>query len=368
MKFFSKRNKGLYRNIGRPGHYYARREISARDGDIVSDELRNRISSEINFIISRDDFLEWFILFENQKKEKIYLNPDKVNEFSLAELGYKMSDYFNFDGFSIKKIEYIDPDVTKKNNTNTKSEDPEDAILYFDDPKTFDLIEFIILFSKKSKRDEITKRFNDIFNEEESPFEIINGTIRKKEGEDLDVLSSLLKDTNLKQKLEDFQYYQEREDYINTSKISAEILNIIFSDFIVENKKKEIDKIIDTIIDKLVIPQGDAESKKKQLSQYLNDILVNLKGLNNNIYDIRHTEKSTTQTKDNYIYKLISSHNISFAELVLSSLKEEFIFTEDWEKIKNEYINKYQIDKNLRDIIEKPKKATDDVDIKNIPF
>lgn len=372
MKFFSKRNKKIYREISPIRHGIGRYNRNTRDHLVImNDELRNRISSEINFITSRNDFIEFFLLFEDQNAGKIFLDSNKVDDFSLAELGYKMSDYFEFENFYIQE-KFSDEFLTRRDSETGKIENVKNNVKYFDDPKIFDLVEFIILFSKKEKRIDVTKRFNDILSEENSSFKIINGTIVKEEGESLSTIKNLLKDENLKKKLEDFEYYDDNEDYFNTSKISMEILNIIFSDYIDKNKKKEIGKNIKKIVNNLIVKQGNLKEKTEDLYNYLNDTLFLLKDLNNNIYNIRHTEKSTIQTKNNYIYKLISNYNISLVELSLSNLKDSFIFTENWEKIKKEYLDKYQINKGIRFI---NKKSTanldnplDDIDPADIPF
>jgi hypothetical protein len=352
MKLFSKRNRSTS----------SRNFVSKYDFQrltILSNDLRNRLAAVISFLSSRDDFLEFFILLNNKQQKKKYLDETKTNGFSLAELGYKMSDFFQLEeDFAIKELSYTEdyPKRDASGNITTT----ERKVGYFDDYKLFDLIEFIIIFSKKSKRLETIKRFNDIFGEENSEYEIINGMITKKTGENITTLRNILKDENLQQKIADYEYYWDHRNYVNTAKISAEIINLIFSCEEQDKKKKTIEKILEKLAN--CLSQG--KSKSDQLHGYINALLTSIKNFNNNIYNIRHTEKSAIRLKNgdlNILYKLISQHNISMVETVLVTLKKDFTFSEDWEVIKKNYIEKYQINPNARYIIE-------DVSITDLPF
>lgn len=354
MQLFSKRNRieteqRIFSGIDRN-----------RDTSFINNELRNRLAAEISYITSTDDFLEFFILFENQKKETIFLDKNKMDSFSLTELGYKMSDFFEFENFAIKEFEFSRQ--VSARGLDGKIERVNKMESYFDDYKLFDLVEFIILFSKKSKRSDVIRRFNDILNEEQSLYEIVNGMVTKKSGENIYTIKNLLKDYNLKRKIEDYKYYKERKDYLNTAKVSAEIINIIFSNTTSGKKKEEIDKILNKLSLKLAANKKDGEI----LQGFLQISLSNIRNLNNNIYNIRHTEKSTVHLRDSsseILYKSISEMNMAFVESTLLVLKDDFIYSEDWEVIKNSYIKKYDINKDQRFIIKKPEIDLDDIEL-----
>ncbi len=338
MKLFSKRNA-----IGN-GMSFSGRYSIPREKQILSSALRNRLISQVAFLTSRDDFLEFFILFENQKKDKKFLDKWKVDGFSLAELGYKFSDYFEFEDFAMKVSSYDDPHTVGRGTRET--------VVLFNDYALFDLLEFIVLFSKNSKRNEVTNRFNDIFIEENTEFELVNWTIVKQSWEDIFMIKNLLKDQKLKKKIEDFKYYWDSKDYVNTAKISIEMINIIFSSESWASNNKTTKKILEEVSDANVLDQ----QKKETLYNYLNSVFSTMKWLSNDIYNIRHTEKTTISLlwwEKNVIYKLISLYNLSLVELTLLSKKEEFLFSEDWESVKDAYIHKYQINKNQRLIIKK---------------
>lgn len=353
MKLFSKRNKITSEQDSYLYQQHPR--FLKRRSELVGNETRNRLISEVRYLTSNNDFLEWFILFENQRAGKIYLDKNKLDSFSLAELGYRISDYFVFEDFAM---------IAKK--LDTKDEDE-----YFEDAKLFDLVEITVVFSKEKKRDEVISRFNTIFSEEGSRFHIESKLITKKSGEDIRSLSGVLKSENLKSKINLF-YSLESGDYVESAKISTEILNILFSDYIKDGKKKEIEKIRNKLASKLIKPSKNKKShveKTTRLIGYLDNLLNIAKDLNNDIYDIRHTEKSTIDVKNQNFYKLISRLNVSIAELAMTTLKDDYILGEDWEKIKNDYIEKYKIDRQTRLVIKNPIVSTDDeIRPEDIPF
>jgi hypothetical protein len=357
MKLFSKRNSNRSR-LDDDFRYSHR--LSRYNQELISSEVRNRIVAEIKFLTSSDDFIEFFILFENKKKETIFFDRNKVDNFSLSELGYKMTDYFDFEDFTIKQQE------RKVQNIDNKDR----IVTYFDDYKLFDLCEIVILFSTEQKRSEIIGRFNTIFLEENADFQIVEHLITRKSGETLKTLVALLKDDNLKNKIRKYFDLVDEDDYINSAKISADILNIIFSGYIKNNKLQDISVIKNKLAQKILRNTAKKEEKSIRFLQYIDELLKTSRNLSNDIYDVRHTEKSTIQTTNENIYKLISHHNMSIVELVLTALKEDYILGDNWEKIKCDYLQKYKIDKGIRYVIENPKVSESDdyIDVKDIPF
>lgn len=349
MRLFSKRHKSS--------------EFEARRKSLISDELRNRIISEILFLSWRDDFLEYFVLFDNQKKDKKFLDSNKVDWFSVAELGYKLSEYFEFEDFYMKIQESPEGWIMRRNEKWEFVRD-ERQIKYYNDYKLFDLLEFLILFSKKEKREEVIDRFNNILIEEWSEYEIVNWMIAKKSWEWLWTILTALKDSDLRKKLEDYSYFKTRGDYIGCAKTWIEILNIIFSNEDEDKKKEEILKILNLIAEK----STSTPQEKEDLIKLMNANLKNLDSFSNQIYNVRHTEKSTIHIKQWswIIYKMISEQSMSIIELIIIILREEFTSSEDWEKIKETYIQKYQINRNLRLAIKTPKEP--EIRLEDLPF
>lgn len=358
MKLFSKRNNSNRMRFDDEFRYSHR--LSRSGQELISPEIRNRIASEIKFLTASDDFLEWFILFENKKKVKIFFDVGKIDNFSLSELGYKMSVYFEFEDFKIIQQEKIFRGIENKERT----------INYYDDYKLFDLAEIVILFAKNKKRTEVISRFNAIFLEEDADFQIVEHLITKKSGETLKTLVGLLKDENLKNKIRTYFELNDKNDHVNSSKISADILNIVFSGYIKSNKPHDITAIKTKLAQKIIRDTVKKEEKSVRFLGYIDELLRTSKSLSNDIYDVRHTEKSTIQLSNDNIYKLIASHNMSLVELVLTTLKDDYVLGDNWEKIKNDYIEKYKIDKSTRYVIEKPNTNKDgaDIDPDDIPF
>lgn len=360
MKLFSKRNNNHQRSRDDEMRYSSR--FFRREQELISSETRNRICSEIKFVTSSDDFLEWFILFENKKKNKIFFDKNKIDNFSLSELGYQMTSFFEFEDFKIIRQEFVLPQGLSNREEKTVS--------FFDDYKLFDLAEIVILFSKDQKRQEIIKRFNEIFLEEGADFQIVEHLITRRSGETLKTLIGLLKDDFLREKIRSYFDLVDKSDYINSAKLSADILNIIFSGYIKNNKLQDIENIKNKLGQKILKPTAKKEEKIVRFNQYIDDLLKSSKSLSNDIYDVRHTEKSTIQVTNENIYKLISFHNMSIVELVLTTLKDDYVLGDNWEKIKSDYIEKYKIDKSIRYVIDDPKvkNALDDIDLDDIPF
>ena len=351
MKLFSKRyNQLSYRELG------GRMSSSRRHLELVSSEVRTRLVAEIEFLSSSDDYLEWFILFENERLEKIYFDENKVDHFTQTELGYKMSQFFEFETFAI-----VEQDTVSRVREG-------EMILYYDDMKLFDLIEMVILFAKKNSRDNLIARFNSIFHEEKSDFEIQETLITKRTKESLKSLSKTITDDALSMKIEDYYYWIERGDYKNGAKSSSDILNIIFSDITKDNKKTEIEAKINKTAELIV-----SNKKKQEFKDIMNSALTLSKNLSNQIYDIRHTEKSTIVIKNENIYKMVATYNMGLVEFFLTSIKDEFLVSEDWEEKKQEYIAKYNINPNIRLTIRKSPPPSveldeDEIDLEEIPF
>lgn len=127
-----------------------------------------------------------------------------------------MSDYFEFESFAVIEQEEM-------NKFTEKTEK------FFDDYHLFDLVEIVILFSKKNERVSVIKRFHNILKEENTNFQILEHMITKKTGETLRAQISLLRDSGLSRKITTALDFIDSRDYLNAAKVSADILNIIFS-------------------------------------------------------------------------------------------------------------------------------------------
>lgn len=353
MKLFSKRHSE--RRLGMDRIHYRR---NVRSNELISEEARNRLVSEIKFLSSRDDYLEWFILFQDDtgKEKKISYDDVKLNDFSMAELGYKMTDTFN-----------LYPEFEMKQSFQTlryasESNEPE---AYYDDYRLFDIAEMTILFSKKPQRKHVIDRINSILEEENADYEIVEHLITRRSGDDLKGMLGILKDNNLKAKIERFFEYFSKGDHINAAKISADIVNIIFSDVKESGKKKRIEEMKNKLAGNLVTSKS--EDKLSKIAGYIDNALTLSRSLNNDIYDVRHTEQSTLKPKGDNLYKMISRQNLTIIELTLTALKDDFVLSDDWENIKAEYTKKYNIDTNLRRVRSRPKEETP-IDLSEIPF
>jgi len=352
MKLFSKRH--TERRIGTDRIAYRHR---VRRNELLSSEARNRILAEIKFLSSSNDFLEWHILFEDKRQDPsiIYYDDAKIDDFCLAELGYKMSDTFQFYRFEMRQAK----------QTIRYASEEEDPELYYDDYKLFDLAEITILFSKASERKKVIERINSILKEEDTDFEIVEHLITRRNGDDLRGMMGVIKNEQLKTKLERFYEYYSKKDYINAAKSSADIINIIYSDEVQAGKKKQIEAMKAKLSKNLI--NDNSKDKKERLAKHLDTSLRLARALNNDIYDVRHTERSTLKPHGDNIYKMVATQNLMIIELTLTGLKDDFVLSDDWEHIKSEYIEKYKINIKSRNIY-KPRDDDMPIDLSEIPF
>lgn len=359
MKLFSKRNKrdnsttGLYRQgqiISRDNDFYSRRQ--KRGYEFINSNARTRLISLIKFLTSSDTFLEKYILVDNRKEKIHYLNKKLLDDFSESELGYKFSNHFDFYPFKFKL-------------QNIKIPENQTDLSVYDDYVLFDLLETSILFSKEKQRKNVIDRIANVLKEEETGFFIKENLITKDGGEDLKNISIQLKDKKLSAKINAFYSFLNDNDFINASKISAEILNIVISDE-KETKKKTIENIWKSVSKSIISNDIEKIKLENELITIIDNISNVCKTLNNRIYDVRHSEKDRIKINNEYFYKLICNYNISLIEVILTSLKDAYISSEDWEKIKNKYIEAYKINKDTFYYVPEPKEEDSDID--NIPF
>ena len=353
MKLFSKRH--TERRLGADRIHY-RRQVRANE--LLSSEARNRLIAEIKYLSSNDISLEWFILFEDKTGSQPTISFDdiKLNDFSLAELGYKLTDNFDFNDFGMKQ----------SYQTLRYANEDEEPQSYYDDYRLFDFAEITILFSKPDQRRDVIDRINNILNEEATEFEIVEHLITRKRGDDLKGMLGIIKDETLRQKIERFFDYFSRRDYINSAKISADVVNIIFSDVEKSGKKKQIEQIKKKLSKNLI--SDKSIEKQERIASYINTALSLARDLNNDVYDIRHTERSTLIPHGDNLYKMASRQNLTIIELTMTALKDDFVLSDNWENIKAEYTKKYGIDTKLRRT--RARKHLDDkpIDLSEIPF
>jgi hypothetical protein len=205
------------------------------------------------------------------------------------------------------------------------------------------LIEAIILFSKAEKRSEVIDRINDIFLEEKASYKISKNIIIKNEGEDLGAIKNQIADDKLRFKISSFYKFYQIKDYINAAKISAEIVGIIYSDDS-NDKKSTIDNIYESLADSVVVNGKESEKRKKEFKKVLQEYSRVANSLNNRIYDVRHSEKDRVKISNDFIYKLIALQNMSIVEFTITSLKSDYIESEESELIKKAYIENFKID------------------------
>lgn len=363
MKLFSKRNKKD--EIRRSGGYPNSRFVSSRysihsrareqgNFQFLIQSTRIRLISLVKFLTSTDSFLEKYILVDNQKVKIHYFNQRLLDDFSESELGYKFSNYFDFNPFSFNG-EFVVLD-----------EEKEYGEYFYDDYVLFDILETTILFSKEEQRKNVISRISNILLEENSGFIIKENIITRDEGENLKSIAIQLRDKKLSSKINSYYSFARENDWINASKISAEILNIIISDES-EDKKITIEKLWNDLSESIILNYSAETKQVKDFKKMIDLAAVVCKEFNNGVFDVRHSEKDRVKVSNEYLYKMICFYNISLIEVILTSLKDKYVEIENWEEIKNKYIETYKINKDTFYYVADPK-TEEDVNVDDIPF
>ncbi len=363
MKLFSKRNKKEDIRLPLSASLSAAREKDhpflreVRLNQLIKTQARVRLVSLIKFLTASDLFLEKYILIDDKKSKIHYFNKKLLDDFSESELGYNFSSTFTYSSFTFSPKNF-----------------PENEKEYkiYDDYILFDLLETTILFSKEEKRAEVINRIANILKEENTGFFIKENLITRDEGEDLRSISSQLKDSFLTNKIKSYYTFFSQNDFVSASKVSADLVNIITSDDKI-SKKSVMASTWQDLSESLVLNLKEKDARRKEFIEIMEGVAKVCQKLNNEISDVRHSEKDRIQISNEYFYKLICSYNISLVEVVLTSLKDRYISTENWEEIKNKYLENYRINKDTIYYIPDDKETLD-IDFSNtinpedIPF
>jgi hypothetical protein len=308
---------------------FSKRQIDRNNNkELINNHTETRLLSVIKSLTS-PKYIEQFLLIKYKgEKEEYYLNEAEIDRFCKSELGYIMTDFFDFNSFSLEIQK--ESDIYKK-----------DYKEYHDHYKLFDLIEILIIFSNKTAQDYVINKFNNIFQEEKSNFEIQKYLIVSNWGTSLEQASQILKDNHLVEKIRQYYFAKKSDDHIGLAKISSDIRNIIFS----EDDIKKNQKIQDTLkkISSNIV--SDKPNKVEDFYNIIDTLFKHINDITNSIYNIRHTEQTTIHVKstNSSIYNLISTLNIAIVEFIIMSLKDEFLITENWEMTKEEYIKFHEI-------------------------
>ncbi|HUC01915.1 MAG TPA: hypothetical protein VMA75_03345 [Candidatus Paceibacterota bacterium] len=305
-----------------------------RNDVILSDTLRKRLEQELKFITSSKDYIEAFLLVDNEKENKIYLHSLTLRDLSSRELGYDLTSLVY-----CKTMDF---------NANP------------DDNQLLDLIELLIIFCKEINRKELIERLQNIFKEEGDQFIIHNFIIFKKDETGLKSLVPLIKDKNLQVKLE--EYFTEasrgsKPNYEMLARIAADIVQILFS----APKQKETKKYSEQLCSDIAYKWTDKKNAQA-LAILLSETVKNAKELSNQISNIRHTDRSTIPVRTPSLYRLIALKNSSIAEVVILSLPENYILDQNPEEIKNHYLGKYNLKADNGWLVE------DEIKPEDIPF
>ncbi len=302
--------------------------------NFISSSLRTRLLEEVKFLISSGDFLERCLIVDDLEKDTYFLHPDTIKNIFEREVGYDISNFFN-----TRVLEFA-------------TSDNPDA--YF-----FDLIELMIVFSNESKRDEIISRIKNIFIEENAPFTINSFMIVLTKETGLRALVPILKDNLLKNKLEElYEALNSGKNYQISARLAADVVQYLFSS---DDKSKT--KSFATDLCTEIASKWTNGPNVDILASLINDNVKNAKALNNQIANIRHTDRHTIPVEGSIFFKLVTYEDLSIVELVIQSLPETFITNKDPEELKSDYFVRYKVQTDVKWTYKKKEEAKVEDDI-----
>lgn len=334
MELFSKRNKTS--RLNRP-HYL--REGEDNPKGFLKESTRKRLQEEIKYIVESNQYLERFIVVHLKKDDRYCLESDTLKQLTMRTLGYDINKILKTKSFDFDTPEYND--------------------IYF-----FDLIEIIVIFSKKDKRDDVVNRLQDILKEEKTSFVFYDFMIFSRDTSGLRSIVPLIKNQKLKTELE--QFFSEfgiSSNYETGARKSAQILSLVFSS---PNSKKDTKKYTEDMCKNISKRITDKEHQVA-FASLLSDTIKNAKELNNQISNIRHIENYTIPVDSPNFFKLVTNKNIGLIELAILSRPEDYVTSKDPEEIKQYYLKQYNVSP-LTEWYIGPNKPEDEIDPDDIPF
>ncbi len=306
MKLFSTRYKNSYylELISKAG---GKNDTSK----FLDNRLRNRIVSLIKDTVSLHE-LEPFILKQDVDTEEYFLNIDELDNLSNREIGYSLS-YF----------------ITSECEIITRES--------YDDRFLLDIIELFIIFS--TNRNQLIARLGNIFIEEGAPLAVIKGFVELAQQYSNTPSVLQIKNPVIREKYKILLNLSQTDDgFEEQARLSADIIQYIFSSPISQGETKDYSEELCSKIAKLL-----SSKDHEELSKLINDYIKLIKKMNNSVYNIRHTDKSTIKLESNIFYKVIASSGKSIIEMVFSLLREDLIEEVSIDSLKETYMKTNQV-------------------------
>ena len=309
--------------------------------NLLSDKLRTRLNHLLRYITSGTNFLEPFMLIRVGNSDRYEIYTKSLKDFSDAEIGYDITENLNTDTMEIHKF----------NDEGEKSHD---------DPKLLDLLEILVVLSKDEIRTDLIRRFNDIFKDESSTFAISGWMVIPTNQSGLSPLIPLIKNPTLKEKLNSLRSINGSLSAQAKARNAADAVQYIFSSDVKGKTKNETEQLLTNIAMRWTEPE-----KVDDLYELMNRQVLLAKEFNNEIGNIRHTDRHTISIEGPGMFELIYKINMSIVELAIVTEQEKYIEEKTASEIKNGYSKNYQIDLGQAF---KRKLPDEPIDLSEIPF
>ncbi|TAH33954.1 hypothetical protein EYC59_04015 [Candidatus Saccharibacteria bacterium] len=344
MKVFSKRYStreflrlrrtyGVGPNINRPSTYPR--------PEILDSSLRMRLSQEIAYIVGTSKYTEPFLLAKYNDEAKYVLDESALQRLSFRELGYDITEYFSAHDLVLNRI-------------NT-----EEGGSYYYDKYLLDLVEILIIFSLDAKREEVVRRFQKIMSEENSNLLLYGYMVVIQDEGGLKSMINLLSDSTLRGKLEDILLKGVESSL--AARESADVTQRVFSSPVKRQTKQDTEKIIEDISKRWIVLKDQEDFQK-----IFNSIVKNIKDINNQISNIRHTDRDRITFGSPDIFKLIRNLNLAISEMAILSTQDDFIEKESASELKQNYLQDYSIENKISIFFHNP--GEEPVNLDDIPF
>ena len=309
--------------------------------NLINSKLRTRLVHLLKFVIGSENFLEPYILLKDSNgKTELYVK--NLRDFSEAELGYDIAENLNTDSLSIL--------------VHDSEGDPR-----YDDVTLFDLIEVLIVLTVDERREEFVSRLNTIFKDESSMLAVNGWMVIPVSYSGIGPLIPLIKNPTLKEKLNSLRTPGMSMSPQAKARNAADAVQYIFSSETKGKTKSESESLLTDIAKRWTAPD-----KSNDLYDLLNQQVILVKKFNNEIGNIRHTDKHTIDVEGPGMFDMIYKINLSVTELALVTEQDKYIEDKTASDIKTEYSQNYNVD--MKQLNKKRPPVDEPIDLSEIPF
>lgn len=299
--------------------------------DIFRVRERTRLKELVKHHIHTQHGLQnYFYKFNHDGSSIKYLKDEQVGDTSRRLFGYSLIDLIDLDTLEARQD-------------------------YYADGALCDLLEFVLLFSKKASQKVLHERIQNLFDEAQIPILVEDSRLIVEGTTGLSSVISLIKDPVLKSKIEGLNS-SKGIDAKSAANLSADALQNLYSSEEGQDKTKSAsEETCSEIAKKLSI------DRQEDLASLLSDTVSLAKRWNNNLADIRHTDRHKIYLIRPNLYNIPATLNEALVELTVGTLQDKLLNKLSSADIINRFCEDWTVDLNQKDFSE-------EIDLSEIPF